>query len=156
MYGDVTADSWIIRAYKEFKRSGPRDLTPEMLKSIHDADKSAPRGKKAYKGKQVAKGVKGPSQKKRKPTKPAQSPQLKRRKTQPKRKLIIASSSSESEVTPFNFLFKLCCFKLEAADPSSPQTEALLWVSLLSEDIDVDVMLQIVRRRTWLLYEVSG
>ncbi|KAL7590731.1 hypothetical protein Lser_V15G37323 [Lactuca serriola] len=97
MYADVPAYSRIIRTYKEFKKSGPRDLTPEMLKSIHDADKPAPRGKKADKGKQVAKGAKGPSPKKRKSTKAAQSLQQKRRKTQPKRKLIIASSSSESE-----------------------------------------------------------
>ena len=56
MYADIPTDSRIIRTYKEFKRSGPRDLTPEMLKSIHEADKPAPRGKKADKGKQVAKG----------------------------------------------------------------------------------------------------
>ncbi|KAL7619307.1 hypothetical protein Lser_V15G04057 [Lactuca serriola] len=97
MYGDVPADSRIIKTYKEFRRSGPRELTPEMLKSIHDADKPAPRGKKTDKGKQVAKGVKGPSPKKRKTTKAVQSPPMKKRKTQPKRKLIIASSSSESE-----------------------------------------------------------
>ncbi|XP_023743791.1 uncharacterized protein LOC111891957 [Lactuca sativa] len=99
MYGDVPADSRIIRTYKEFKHSGPRELTPEMLKSIHEADKPASRGKKADKGKekQVAKGVKGPSPKKRKTTKTVQSPPMKRRKTQPRRKLIIVSSSSESE-----------------------------------------------------------
>ncbi|KAL7609412.1 hypothetical protein Lser_V15G13559 [Lactuca serriola] len=97
MYGDVPADSRIIRMYKEFKHSGLRDLTPEMLKSIHDADKPAPRGKKADKGKQVAKGEKGPSPKKRKTTRAAQSPQQKRRKTQPRRNLVIASSSSEFE-----------------------------------------------------------
>ncbi|CAI9260247.1 unnamed protein product [Lactuca saligna] len=97
MYGDVPADSPIIRTYKEFKPSGPRDLSPEMLKSIHDADKPDTRGKKADKGKQVAKGAKGPSPKKRKSTRAAQSPQQKRRKTHPKRKLIIASSSSESD-----------------------------------------------------------
>ncbi|XP_052627455.1 flocculation protein FLO11-like [Lactuca sativa] len=99
MYGDVPADSRIIRTYKEFRRSGPRELTPEMLKSIHDADKPAPRGKKADKGKekQVAKGVKGPSPKKRKTTKTVQSPPQKRRKTQLRRKMVIASSSSESE-----------------------------------------------------------
>ncbi|KAL7609583.1 hypothetical protein Lser_V15G13547 [Lactuca serriola] len=97
MYGDVPADSRIIRTYKEFKRSGLRDLTPEMLKSIHDVDKPAPRGKKADKRKQVVKGAKGLSPKKRKPTRAAQSPQQKRRKTQPRRKLVIASSSSESE-----------------------------------------------------------
>ncbi|KAL7584018.1 hypothetical protein Lser_V15G44155 [Lactuca serriola] len=68
-----------------------------MLKSIHDADKPAPRGKKTDKGKQVAKGAKGPSPKKRKTTKVVQSPSMKKRKTQPRRKLIIASSSSESE-----------------------------------------------------------
>ncbi|KAL7597529.1 hypothetical protein Lser_V15G21757 [Lactuca serriola] len=99
MYGDVPANNRIIRTYKEFKRSGPRELTQEMLKSIHDADKPVTRGKKDDKGKekQVAKGVKGPSPKKRKTTKAAQSPPQKRRKTQPRRKLIIASSSSESE-----------------------------------------------------------
>ncbi|KAL7619172.1 hypothetical protein Lser_V15G03621 [Lactuca serriola] len=68
-----------------------------MLKSIHDADKPVPRGKKADKGKQATKATKGPSPKKRKQTKTAQSPQPKRRKTQPKRKLVIPSSSSESE-----------------------------------------------------------
>ncbi|KAL7592851.1 hypothetical protein Lser_V15G34533 [Lactuca serriola] len=97
MYGDVPSDSRIIRTIKEFKQSGPRELTQEMLKSIHDADKPVHRGKKADKGKQVTKGAKGPSPRKRKPTKAAQSPQPKRRKTQPKRKLIIASSSSDSE-----------------------------------------------------------
>ncbi|KAL7582299.1 hypothetical protein Lser_V15G44719 [Lactuca serriola] len=85
MYGDVPSDSRIIRTIKEFKQSGPRELTQEMLKSIHDADKPVSRGKKAEKGKQVAKGAKGPSPKKRKATKPAQSPQQKRRKTKPKR-----------------------------------------------------------------------
>ncbi|KAL7609410.1 hypothetical protein Lser_V15G12206 [Lactuca serriola] len=99
MYGDVPADSRIIKTYKEFRRSGPRELTPEMLKSIHEADKPGPRGKKNDKGKdkQVGKGAKGPSPKKRKTTHTVQSPPLKKRKTQPRRKLIIASSSSESE-----------------------------------------------------------
>ncbi|KAL7615495.1 hypothetical protein Lser_V15G04566 [Lactuca serriola] len=97
MYGNVPADSRIITTYKEFRRSGPRELTPEMLKSIHDAEKPAPRGKKTDKGKQVAKGVKGPSPVKRKTTKAVQSPPMKKRKTQPRRKLIIASSSRESE-----------------------------------------------------------
>ncbi|KAL7584446.1 hypothetical protein Lser_V15G43419 [Lactuca serriola] len=99
MYGDVPADSRIIQTYKEFRRSGPRELTPEMIKSIHETDKSAPRGKKNEKGKdkQIGKGAKGPSPKKRKTTKAAQSPPLKKRKTQPRRKLILASSSSEYE-----------------------------------------------------------
>ncbi|KAL7601624.1 hypothetical protein Lser_V15G23907 [Lactuca serriola] len=97
MYGDVPSDSRLIRTIKEFRATGPRELTPEMLKSIHDADKPVNRGKKADKGKQATKATKGPSPKKRKQTKPAQSPQPKRRKTQPKRKLFIPSSSSESE-----------------------------------------------------------
>ncbi|KAL7609467.1 hypothetical protein Lser_V15G13968 [Lactuca serriola] len=99
MYGDVPADSRIIKTYKEFRRSGPRELTPEMIKSIHEVDKPAPRGKKNDKGKykQVGKGAKGPSPKKRKTTQTVQSPPLNKRKTQPRRKLIIASSSSESE-----------------------------------------------------------
>ena len=99
MFGDVPSDSRIIRTYKEFRRSGPRELTPDMIKSIHDADRPAPRGMKNEKGKdkQVGKGAKGPSSKKCKPTKAAQSHPLQKRKTQPRRKLILASSSSESE-----------------------------------------------------------
>ncbi|KAL7606592.1 hypothetical protein Lser_V15G17506 [Lactuca serriola] len=99
MYGDVPTDSRIIRTYKEFRRSGLRELSPEMLKSIHEADKPAARGKKTDKGKdkQIAKGGKGPSPKKRKTTKTVQSPPMKNRKTQLRRKLVIASSSSESE-----------------------------------------------------------
>ncbi|KAL7614214.1 hypothetical protein Lser_V15G07192 [Lactuca serriola] len=99
MFGDIPAERRIIRTYKEFRRSGPRELTPEMIKSIHEADKPAPRGKKTKKGKdkQVGKGAKGPSPKKRKPTKAAHSPPLKKRKTRSRRKLILASSSSESE-----------------------------------------------------------
>ncbi|KAL7582391.1 hypothetical protein Lser_V15G42272 [Lactuca serriola] len=99
MFGDFPSDSHIIRTYKEFCRSGPRELTPDMIKSIHDADRPVPRGKKNEKGKdkKVVKGAKGPSPKKRKPTKAAQSPPLKKRKTQPRRKLKLASSSSESE-----------------------------------------------------------
>ncbi|XP_052619992.1 uncharacterized protein LOC128126289 [Lactuca sativa] len=99
MYGCVPNDSRIIRTYKEFHRSGPRELIPEMIQSIHDADRPAPKGKKQDKGKdkKVVKGAKGPSPKKRKPSKEAQSPPPKKRKTQPRRKLILASSSSESE-----------------------------------------------------------
>ncbi|KAL7611656.1 hypothetical protein Lser_V15G06890 [Lactuca serriola] len=97
MYGVVPSDSRLIRTIKEFRATGPRELTPEMLKSIHDADKPVNRDKKADKGKQATKAPTGPSPKKRKQPKAAQSPQPKRRKTQPKRKLVIPSSSSESE-----------------------------------------------------------
>ncbi|KAL7595628.1 hypothetical protein Lser_V15G29607 [Lactuca serriola] len=97
MYGAVPSDSRIIRTIKEFKQSGPRELTPEMLKSIHNADKPVHRGKKADKGKPVTQATEGPSPRKRKQTKPTQSPQPKRRKTQPKRKLVIPSSSSDLE-----------------------------------------------------------
>ncbi|KAL7590355.1 hypothetical protein Lser_V15G35622 [Lactuca serriola] len=97
MYADVPADSRLIRTIKEFRQTGPRELTPDMLRSIHDADKPVARGKKGDKGKQVSKAPKGPSPKKRKQQKPASSPQPKRRKTQPKRKFLIPSSSSESE-----------------------------------------------------------
>ncbi|CAI9283440.1 unnamed protein product [Lactuca saligna] len=97
MYGDVPSDSRLIRKLKELRPSGPRELTPDMLKSIHDADKPVSRGKKAEKGKQTSKGPKGPSPKKRKQPKAAQSPPPKKRKTQPKRKLVIPSSSSDSE-----------------------------------------------------------
>ncbi|CAI9284848.1 unnamed protein product [Lactuca saligna] len=97
MYRDVPSDSRLIRTIKEFRPTGPRELTPDMFRSIHDADKPVNRGKKADKGKQATKAPKGPSPKKRKQTKAAQSPQPKRRKTQPKRKLVIPSSSSDSE-----------------------------------------------------------
>ncbi|XP_023739199.1 uncharacterized protein LOC111887271 [Lactuca sativa] len=95
MYACVPGASRIIKTYKEFLPSGPRELTPDMIQSIHEADKPAPRGKKP--DKKVVKGAKGPSPKKRKPTKAAQSPPPKKRKNQPSRKLILASSSSESE-----------------------------------------------------------
>ncbi|KAL7586246.1 hypothetical protein Lser_V15G38226 [Lactuca serriola] len=97
MYGGVPSDSRLIRTIKEFRPTGPRELTPDMLRSIHDADKPTNRGKKGEKGKQTAKAPKGPSPKKRKQPKAAQSPQPKRRKTQQKRKLVLPSSSSNSE-----------------------------------------------------------
>ena len=71
MYGDVPSDSRLIRTIKEFRATGPRELTPEMLRSIHDADKPVNRGKKADKGKQATKAPKGPSPKKRKQPKAA-------------------------------------------------------------------------------------
>ena len=66
MYACVPQDSRIIKTYKEFHRSGPRELTPEMVQSIHDADKPAPQGTKPDKGKdkKVVQGAKGPSPKK--------------------------------------------------------------------------------------------
>ncbi|KAL7604926.1 hypothetical protein Lser_V15G18168 [Lactuca serriola] len=96
MYGSVPSDSSMIKAIKELGPSGPRELTPDMLRSIHDADKPVARGKKADKGKKPSKAPK-PSPKKRKQPKAASSPQPKRRKTQQKRKLVLPSSSSESE-----------------------------------------------------------
>ena len=51
MYGCVPSNSRIIKTYKEFRRSGPKELTPDMIQSIHDADRPAPRGKKNEKGK---------------------------------------------------------------------------------------------------------
>lgn len=46
MYACVLGESRIIKPYKEFLPSGPRELTPEKIQSIHDTDKPAPRGKK--------------------------------------------------------------------------------------------------------------
>ncbi|KAL7590356.1 hypothetical protein Lser_V15G35623 [Lactuca serriola] len=70
----------------------------QFVGSIHESMYACvSRDSQKGKDKKVVKGVKGPSPKKRKPTKSAQSPLLKKRKTQPRRKLILASSSSESE-----------------------------------------------------------
>ncbi|KAL7618045.1 hypothetical protein Lser_V15G03137 [Lactuca serriola] len=85
MYGSVPSESSMIKAIKELGPSGPRELTPDMLRSIHDADKPVARGKKADKGKKPSKAPK-PTPKKRKQPKAASSPQPKRRKTQQKRK----------------------------------------------------------------------
>ncbi|XP_052624970.1 uncharacterized protein LOC111889543 [Lactuca sativa] len=101
MYACVSEESHIIKTYKEFLPSGPRELTVEMLQSINDTDKPVTTGKKPekWKGKKVVKGEKGHTPKKRKSKKAAQSPppKKKKKKTQPKRKLVLASSSSESE-----------------------------------------------------------
>ncbi|XP_052627467.1 flocculation protein FLO11-like [Lactuca sativa] len=104
MYAGVSKASIIMKTYKEFRPSGPREPTAEMVQSINDADKPPARGKKPDKGKlkKQAQGAKGPSPKKRKPSKTDQSPPPpppppKRKKTQPRRKLILASSSSDSE-----------------------------------------------------------
>ncbi|KAL7582410.1 hypothetical protein Lser_V15G45692 [Lactuca serriola] len=96
MYGSVPSDNSMIKAIKELGPSGPRELTPDMLRSIHDADKPVARGKKADKGKKPSKAPK-PTPKKRKQPKAASSPKPKRRKTQPKRTLVLSSTSSESE-----------------------------------------------------------
>ncbi|KAL7618550.1 hypothetical protein Lser_V15G03731 [Lactuca serriola] len=58
IYGDVPADSRIIQTYKGFKRSGPRDLTPEMLKSIHDATSLLQEARRLIKGNKWRKGLK--------------------------------------------------------------------------------------------------
>ena len=65
-----------MKTYKEFRPSGPRELTAEMVQSINDADKPPARGKKPDKGKlkKQAQGAKGPSPKKRKPSKTDQTP----------------------------------------------------------------------------------
>ena len=45
MYAGVSKESIIMNTYKEFCPSGLRELTAEMVQSIHDADKPAARGK---------------------------------------------------------------------------------------------------------------
>ncbi|CAI9263314.1 unnamed protein product [Lactuca saligna] len=99
MSAGVSKESIIMKAYKDFRPSGPRELSAEMVQSINDADKPATRGKKPEQGKikKGAKGAKGPFPKKRKPSKPDLSPPAKKKKVQPRRKLILSSSSKDSE-----------------------------------------------------------
>lgn len=46
MYACVSRESKVIQEYKKLPSSGPRELTPEMIRSIEDGDRLAKRGKK--------------------------------------------------------------------------------------------------------------
>ena len=46
MYAYVSEASNVIQEYKKLPSSGPRELTPAMIRSIEEADKPAKRGKK--------------------------------------------------------------------------------------------------------------
>ena len=45
MYAYVSPESKIILEYKKLPSSGPRELNPEMMRSIEEEDKPAKRGK---------------------------------------------------------------------------------------------------------------
>ncbi|CAI9290673.1 unnamed protein product [Lactuca saligna] len=60
MYACMSEASYVIQEYKKHPSSGPRELTPAMVRSIEEADKPPKRGKKSdtQKEKNVAKSTK--------------------------------------------------------------------------------------------------
>ncbi|KAL7592742.1 hypothetical protein Lser_V15G34731 [Lactuca serriola] len=53
MYACVSEASIVIQEYKKLPSSGPKELTPAMIRSIEEADKPAKRGKKPETQKEV-------------------------------------------------------------------------------------------------------
>lgn len=72
MYACVSKESKVIQEYKKLPSLGPRELTPEMIRSIEDADRPTKRGKKADKKKEGP-STKASTPKKRKQDKAAPS-----------------------------------------------------------------------------------
>ncbi|XP_023731482.1 uncharacterized protein LOC111879245 [Lactuca sativa] len=112
MYACVSDTSNVIQEYKKLPSSGPRELTPAMIRSIEEADKLAKRGKKHETQKEVrvtkpTKGDKGgqvskvqtPRKQKSEKATPTQPKPKKVKK--PARRLILQSSSDcDSEYVP--------------------------------------------------------
>ncbi|CAI9269809.1 unnamed protein product [Lactuca saligna] len=83
--------------------SGPRELTPTIVRSIEEADKPAKRGMKTdtQKDGPVSKPTKGKTPKKRKSNKAATSQAQPKKQKKPARRLILQSSSDlDSEYVP--------------------------------------------------------
>lgn len=79
----VSATSNVLQQVRKIPSSGPRELTPAMVRSIDEADKPAKSGKKTETQKEtkVTKTTKGQTPKKRKSDKAAPSqPQPKKQK----------------------------------------------------------------------------
>ncbi|CAI9293587.1 unnamed protein product [Lactuca saligna] len=103
MYACVYEASNVIQEYKKLPSSGPRELTPAMIRSIEEADKLTKRGKKQEKKKEerVSKGAKGKITRKCKSEKAAPSQSKQKKTKKPARRLILPSSSdSDSEYLP--------------------------------------------------------
>ncbi|CAI9295083.1 unnamed protein product [Lactuca saligna] len=68
MIGRISASSNVLQQYRKCPSSGPRELTPTMIRSIEEADKPAKRGKKldTQKDGPISKATKGQTPKKRK------------------------------------------------------------------------------------------
>ncbi|XP_023764879.2 uncharacterized protein LOC111913403 [Lactuca sativa] len=103
MLACVSAASNVLQQYRKISSSGPRELTPAMVRSIEEADKPAKREKKTDTQKEthVSKPTKGQTPKKRKSDKAAPSQPPPKKQKKPARKLILQSSSdSDSEYVP--------------------------------------------------------
>ena len=103
MYACVSPTCKLIQEYKKLPTSGPRDLTPKMLKSIEEVDKPGKQGKKqeAKKGEKGDRVSKVQSPKKQKAEKAAPSQPKQKKTKKPARKLILQSySDSDFEYGP--------------------------------------------------------
>ncbi|XP_052627641.1 extensin-like [Lactuca sativa] len=105
MLACVSTSGNVLQQYRKIPSSGPRELTPTMVRSIEEADKPAKRGKKTNTQKEahVSKPTKGQTPKKKKSDKAAPSQSQPKKQKKPARKLILQSSSdSDSEYVPPN------------------------------------------------------
>ncbi|XP_052621767.1 flocculation protein FLO11-like [Lactuca sativa] len=118
MLARVSAVSNVLQQYRKISSSGPRELTPAMVRSIKEADKPTKRGKKTetQKEAQVSKSTKGQTPKKRKSDKAAPSQPQPKKQKKPARRLILQSfSNSDSEYVPP---------KHKSAPPSESESES--------------------------------
>ncbi|CAI9261480.1 unnamed protein product [Lactuca saligna] len=103
MLAPISALSNVLQQYKKHPSSGPRELTPAMVRSIDEAGKPAKRGKKpeTQKEAQFSKPTKGNTPKNRKSDRAVTSPPNPKKLKKPARRLILQSSSdSDSEYVP--------------------------------------------------------
>ncbi|CAI9261827.1 unnamed protein product [Lactuca saligna] len=103
MLAPLSASTNILQQYRKHPSSGPRELTPAMVRSIDEADKTAKRGKKAetQKEAQVSKPTKAKTPLKRKSDRAVRSPPKPKKLKKPARRLMVLSlSDSDSEYVP--------------------------------------------------------
>ncbi|CAI9293684.1 unnamed protein product [Lactuca saligna] len=104
MLAPISASSNVLQQYMKHLSSGPRELTPAMVRSIDEAEKAAKRGKKpeTQKEAQVSKPTKAKTPLNRKSDRAVTSPpKSKKLKKNPTGRLILQSSSdSDSEYVP--------------------------------------------------------
>ncbi|KAL7591659.1 pollen-specific leucine-rich repeat extensin-like protein 2 [Lactuca sativa] len=103
MLGRISVSSNILQQYRKRSSSGPRELTPAMIRSIEEADKPTKRDKKPDTQKEgpVIKPTKGQTPKKRKSDKAATSQAQPKKQKKPARRLILQTTSdSDSEYVP--------------------------------------------------------
>ncbi|XP_052625879.1 uncharacterized protein LOC128132917 [Lactuca sativa] len=103
MLARISTLSNVLQQYMKLPSSGPRELTPAMVRSIEEADKPAKRVKKNDTQMEAlsSKPTKGKTPKKRKSDKAATSQAQPKKQKKPARSLILQSSSdSDSEYVP--------------------------------------------------------